>query len=168
MTATSEEVTSVDDSFCGNDLENVEPDGTEGSPPDVSEDTKPHTVIFKCIGATRDDSYQAALKAARDKMESGEDVPVIMEPEPENIWDPNAIAFKCLLDGHYLRIGYVVREISQEVLQSLAEKEVIGVKFKWIKYMSIWTMSGPGFYAGIAVTKKGQWSSKVIKSSSSH
>lgn len=64
----------------------MEPDGTEGSPPDVSEDTKPHTVIFKSIGATRDDSYQAALKAARDKMESGEDVPVIMEPEPVNIW----------------------------------------------------------------------------------
>ena len=167
VTATSEEVTSVydsvDDSFCDNDLEIVEP---EGSPPDVSKDTKPHTVIFKCIGATRDDSYQAALKAARDKMESGEDVPVIMEPEPENIRDPNAIVFKCLLDGHYVRIGYVVREISQEVLQSL-EKEVIGVKFKWIKYMSIWTMSGPGFYAGIAVTKKGRWSSKVIKSSSS-
>lgn len=73
MTATSEEVTSVDDSFCDNDLESVEPDGTEGSPPDV---TKPHTVIFKYIGATRDDSYQVALKAARDKMESGKIYPL--------------------------------------------------------------------------------------------
>ena len=83
MTVTSEEVTTVDDSFCDNDLESVDPDGTEGSPPDVIEHTKPHTVIFKCIGATRDDSYQAALKVARDKMKSGEDVPVIMEPEPQ-------------------------------------------------------------------------------------
>ena len=56
VTATSEEVTSVDDSFCDNALESVEPAGTEGRPPDSSEDVKPHTVIFKCIGATRDDS----------------------------------------------------------------------------------------------------------------
>ena len=73
VTTTSEEVTTVDESFCGNDEDNVqEGDGDEQSNEEEDDRaTKPHTVVFKCIGATRDDSYQVALKAARDQMEGG-------------------------------------------------------------------------------------------------
>ena len=65
-----------------------------------------------------------------------------MEPEPDNIRDPFAIAFKCLHNGHFVRIGYVVKEISQEVLQCLQRKEVIGVRFSWIKYMDLASLRG--------------------------
>ena len=35
-------------------------------------------------------------------------VPVELEPEPDNFWDPNAIAFMCCTDQKWIRIGYIV------------------------------------------------------------
>ena len=47
--------------------------------------------------------------AEYDIMEGGS-VPVRIEHEPDNPYDSKAIAFKCLLNCKWQRIGYVVRE----------------------------------------------------------
>ncbi len=105
-----------------------------------------HTVTFKVIGCTKETLYQSLLIRARTKIEEHHAVILKLEREPNNPYDPNAVAFLVLKDGKYLRIGYVVKEISREVCDILARHEIISVSFKWIRYITDWSRSGPGFF----------------------
>ena len=70
-----------------------------------------HTVTFKVIGCTKEPEYQHILEKSRDLLEEGCVVHVKLSPEPNNPFDPKAIAFICEVDGKLHRIGYVVREV---------------------------------------------------------
>ena len=63
-------------------------------------------------------------------------------------------------------MGYVVSKLLDEVHEAMNNNTVLDVKLSWIKYLTNWTFSGPGYFAGINITKKGTWSSKAIQSSS--
>jgi hypothetical protein len=119
-----------------------------------------HTVVFKCIGATKDITSQAALRTARERYES---YSVKLTPEPTNIKDSKAICFQCEIDGKWICIGYVVSEILDEVHDAIQNQSIVDVKFAWIKYITDWSLSGPGYFAGISVSKKGMWPIKVTK-----
>ena len=134
------------------DGRNEEPKEDSGSP-----------FVFKCIGAVRDVNSQTSLRTCRDRMANGWTVPVTMEHEPTNIKDVKAIAFKCEIDGKWHRIGYVVSEILEEVHAAISADQIVSVRFAWVKYVTDWTRSGPGYFAGIGVTKKGQWEAKVLR-----
>ena len=100
-------------------------------------------------------------------LEAGLDVSVELTPEPMNPRDSNAIAFTCTFeDKKCRRIGYVVGDILSEVHSALQKSETVGVKFAWIKYVADWTCSGPGFFAGVNITKTGHWSPSVIRAAS--
>ena len=101
----------------------------------------------------------------RDAMPNGQDVHVRLTPEPKNPVDSRAIAFMCFMDGQWYRIGYVVNEILEDVHQSLARNEIVGVKFSWVKYVTHWR-SGFGFYAGVDVSERGYWPPAVVRSCS--
>ena len=88
----------------------------------------------------------------RDTLEQGHEVPILLAPEPTN---SRAIAFMCMVNGKWHRVGYVVNEILDEVHQALSRGEVVKVKFA-VKYISDWSRSGPGFFAGVDVTKHGR------------
>ncbi len=96
-----------DDDDRGDDSQNSQSSNEE--PPPQS------CVDFKCIGVTRDPVYQTILGDVRDKMQSGDTVPVKLFPEPENLYDASAIAFKCFHDSEWKTIGYVVSEICKDV-----------------------------------------------------
>ena len=169
VSQTSDKVTTVNESI----LEDSDEEA-ECITHDVEEEIEEHpdeeksTLVFKCIGATRETTYQDALERVRDLMECGEVVPVKIEPEPSNVWDPNAIAFKCMIDNSYVRIGYVIREVVTEVKDALDTNSIVNVKFSWVKYITHWSYSGHGFYAGISITRKGRWSKNAtVKCSSS-
>ena len=87
-------------------------------------------------------------------------------PEPENLFDSRAIAFVCYMDGRWHRIGYVVHEILEDVHQALARGEITSVKFSWVKFITHWSRSGLGFYAGVDISKKGYWSPAVVRACS--
>ena len=146
---------------------NVIPESTEESSESEKEDIPssgpcvPHTIVFKCIGAARDTLSQAALRCARDRMLHGWTVPVRMRPEPTNIADSRAIVFECELDTKWEKIGYVVSEILDEVHIAMTRNLIMSVDFKCIKYVTHWTRSGPGYFAGITVTKNGPWDHRV-------
>ena len=125
-----------------------------------------HAIVFKCIGAVRDEQQQKVLEEAYTARQTGEVVPVKLEPEPENPYDSQAISFMCQIRGVWKRIGYVVRECLDDVHAAIAKGEIVQVEFAWVKYLLQWTRSGPGFYAGITITRKGQWSSACIRSAS--
>jgi hypothetical protein len=120
---------------------------------------KVHTVIFKVIGCTKEQGYQEALRKARDSMQSGVDVPV---PEPSNPFNTNAVAFMCFIDNKWHRIGYVVNEILHHIHEAINNNLIISVKFAWIKFISDWMHSGPGYFAGVALTKYGEWPKIVV------
>ena len=105
-----------------------------------SEDPDPianitHVVTFKCIGAVRDKIAQQTLRTVRNRMEKGYTVPLKLEPEPDNFWDSNAIAFMCCTDQKWIRIGYIVSELTGEVHDAIAR---------------------------IDIKRSGKWSSKVM------
>ena len=125
-----------------------------------------HSVTFKVIGCCKERRYQETLRTARDMLDEGLVVPVELSPEPTNPVSSRAIAFRCKINGKPVIIGYVVSEILNEVHHAIENSEIVGVRFSWIKYISDWTRSGPGFFAGVVVTKRGYWSSSVVRAAS--
>ena len=104
--AKSAEFTNEEDAFkkeVGSDEE-----GDSNHSGDASFTDVPHTVVFKCIGASRDSQSQRILRAARDVIAGGGTVSVRMRPEPTNIFDSRAIVFECESENKWKKIGYVV------------------------------------------------------------
>lgn len=89
-------------------------------------------------------------------------MPVTIEPESTNPYDSKAICFKCEVGGKWCRIGYIVRELLDEVHETLREDKILYIKFAWVKYLLHWTRSGPGFYAGVYIARHGEWSQRCI------
>ena len=50
-----------------------------------------------------------------------------------------------------MRVGNVMRELTEEVHEALSKNEIVNVEFQWIRYMFKGFALGPGFYAGIQV-----------------
>ena len=76
------------------------------------------------------------------------------------------MAFCCSRDGKLERFGYVVKEVCQEVGDALRRGEVRSISFKWIKYITDWSRSGPGYFAAVKITKIGNWSARAVKAAS--
>lgn len=146
-------------------------DGTQMAEDDAEENAEDsddcvhvsHTVTFKCIGANRNPNHQTALEAAADDISNGKNVPVRLFHEPNNPNDSMAMAFECLLDGQWKRIGYVIKEVLQEVHEASRSNVILSVNFEWVKFLLCWSRSGPGFYAGINISKRGTWSRTVTR-----
>ena len=94
-------------------------------------------------------------------MASGGTVPVRMRFEPTNPVDSRAIMFECEIENKWRKIGYVVNEILDPVHAAITSGAIISVSFKCVKYVTHWTVSGPGYYAGINVTRHGPWNRLV-------
>ena len=122
-------------------------------------------MIFKCIGAHKESEYQDQLELAKKNLKDGNSVAVKLNPEPDNPYDSKAIAFLCKIDdGEWKRIGYVVKEAANDVHAALnAAHKVLKVAFDWIRFKFY---HPPGWYAGIRITKSGEWSQQVLLSRS--
>ena len=70
--------------------------------------TQVHTVVFKCVGVTKNTDSQSALRTARQRIQT-ESYPVKLVPEPTNIKDSKVIV-KLVADG------YVQDMLSQKFL----------------------------------------------------
>ena len=91
------------------------------------------------------------LRYARDTLSNGTAVPVNLIHEPTNPRDAKALAFVCEIDGKSHRVGYVVSELLEEVHDAVQNNKITSVKISWLRYVTDWTHSGPGFYAGIEI-----------------
>ena len=123
------------------------------------------TATFKCIGVTRDSAYQVTLKAISKHIEEGIDVPVKLEPEPTNQFDSRAITFQCQLNGSWKIIGYIAKELCDCIHDSITKQSIVVTKLAWVKYKVVRT-TGPGYYAAIDITRKGEWPPIVHRSAS--
>ena len=104
-----EDDNSAEDSDEGCCSDGGEHDNTDDSTDDDFDSTLvTHSVIFKCIGVTKDSRSQGSLAAAAQKQKKQEQVEVHLRKEPNNPVDSRAIAFDCKLTSNWERIGYVV------------------------------------------------------------
>ena len=123
-----------------------------------------HTVTFKCIGTTKEDRYQETLARVAQLRNAGQEVLCKLQPEPENPFDSLAITFRCEVDSSWYTIGYVVKEALDDVHEALSAKKIIAVSFDWVKFVIYWRT--PGWYAGIKISRIGEWSRTVVLSQS--
>ena len=121
-----------------------------------------HSVIFKCIGNLKELHYQEVLALANKKRKEGMNVPVKLEREPSNPVDARAIAITCNVNQKWERIGYIVKEALDDVHAAIEGNKILKVQFEWIKYVV--HFKKPGWYAGIMITKDGEWSQTVLRS----
>lgn len=122
---------------------------------------KEHTITFKCIGAVHDPHAQNILRRVSQQLDNNNVVPVNIFPEPSNPFDSKAMAFKCWIDEDWHRIGYVVREALDSLHDAVNRHLITNVNFAWAKYLVSWTKSGPGYFAGVNITKHGEWPAEV-------
>lgn len=145
-------------------------DGQDSEVPSESDECdrsdRLHTVTFKCIGATRDSSHQLALHAALQNIRAGQYVPVRFNPEPDNPVDSTAIAFQCFVQEEWQRMGYIVQEALPYVHDAMRDNAILLVELGWVRYLLCWSRCGPGFYAGIKISKQGDWSRTVVRAAS--
>ena len=120
-----------------------------------------HSVIFKCIGCNKELRYQELLALAKRKMQDSATVPVKLHHEPDNPKDTKAIAFMCKVEDDWERIGYIFKEALDDVHKAINANKLISVSFQWIKKLFTRT---PGWYAGIRITRSGDWSDVVLRS----
>ena len=97
-------------------------------------------------------------------MYNKEIVAVKLQKEPENKKDSHAVAFMCKVGTVWERIGYVVKEALDEVHKVMDDDKILCVQFDWVKYVPHY--KNPGWYAGIKITRDGEWSQTVLRSRS--
>lgn len=122
-----------------------------------------HSIVFKCIGSLKEHHYQEILAQVAQKMDNGETVPVKIEKEPNNPCDSHAIAFMCKIGDKWERIGYILREAVETVHEAINNKEILDVHFDWVKYIVFFR--DRGWYAGITITRQGEWPRSVCRCS---
>lgn len=145
----------------------IETTSTDSEIPPSGSIPIPHTITFKCIGATRSTDSQTALKKVSQLHAEGYEVPINIFCEPENPFDSRAIAFRCQFADKWHTIGHIVREALDPVYVAIQNRHIISVKFSWVSYLVSWSHSGPGYYAGIDITVQGRWPREVVKCASS-
>ena len=105
------------------------------------------------------------MKEIRDRRELGEDFVVKLIPEPENVADSRAIRFGVNIDGTWRTIGYVVREIVEEIHSAIETNSIVSTEFAWVKY-KLWKKA-PGYYVAVTITNKLSVASEEVGHASS-
>lgn len=115
------------------------------------------------MGCVKELRYQEILASVSMHMKEGKNVPVELRKEPNNPFDSRAIAFMCKLDNLWERIGYVASEALDTVHEAIDNNHIIAVQFEWVKYIVYF--KNRGWYAGITIKKKREWSQSVQRCS---
>ena len=139
----------------------------EDNDADLNTSLLTHSVIFKCMGATKTVRSQEILAEAAQKLKKEESVGVMLRKEPKNPKDSRAIAFDCKLKNDWELIGYVAKEALNSVHEAIDSKKILSIKFEWIRFITHWSRSGAGWYCGIKISKLGEWPKEVVRCSSS-
>ena len=70
------------------------------------------------------------------------------------------------IDQKWQVIGYFVQESLDDIHKAHNAGDVLSVEMAWAKYLVCWSQSGPGFYAAVNITRKGEWHQEVVQSRS--
>ena len=102
------------------------------------------------------------LEVASKKLENGQEVKVQIQPEPDNDFDSNAIAVMLNYGTGWHTVGYIARELTSEI-HPLIKRSNIKVAISKISFRLTYLLTG--YFATLNITRKGQWSPRVISAS---
>ena len=148
------------------DLEDNNEDAEEDTDAGTSSNDVLHSVVFKCIGSTKEHKYQELLAEMALKKRRGEVADVRIHPEPFNQYDSSAIAIEGFVNHSWERVGYLVREVLENVHTAQQDNKIVSVELQWVKFITHWTRSQPGWYCGIKITRNGSWDKIVMQCAS--
>ena len=119
------------------------------------------------IGVLKQKQYQDTLEEL-DNMnrEHFKNVAVRLSPEPDNEYDSNAIMFQVLITDEWKTIGYVVKEITSNVLSAIHNDSIISIELEWVDFLTCWKKTGTGYFASIMIKRKGEWAKHVVRACS--
>lgn len=111
----------------------------------------------------KEEKYQHILAKAALARRNKVEVKVRILPEPNNPVDAKAIAFQVLTENKWERVGYAVTDVLDALHQEILTKSIVAVELEWVKFITHWRRSNPGWYCGIKITKKGLWDNIVMR-----
>ena len=147
--------------YCNNDSE--EPEEHEDPAESYQSEDEPdpfdsgfvtHTITFKCICASREDKQQETLQAAAKCIKEGKEVPIRLQPEPENPVDCTTIAFQCCVHNDSSRVGYVVQEALPEVHDAIQKHEIVSVRLHGLNFCCAGAAVDLGFMEELTLQRK--------------
>lgn len=121
-----------------------------------------HTAMFNCIGCTREVEYHVFHNFAPWEKLWNQTYARTWQP----IWLHNTIAFVCRVDEKWQKIGYAIKEVLGDLHNAIESNTIIDVSIEWIKYKYVIYWQTLGWYAGINITRKGEWSNTFLHSQS--
>ena len=57
----------------------------------------------------------------------------------------------------------MVTEVLDAVHKELLNENITAVELEWVKFITHWFRSTPGWYCGVKITKKGLWDNNVMR-----
>lgn len=131
---------------------------------DSEEDTILHTLPFKVMGVAHKLERQKHLEAAFIKMnEENVVIKAKIQPEPDNMYDANAIAVLIDYGLGYKQVGYISQDLTKFVHSVLNRGRLQHASVYNIKFRTTWAKAG--FYMTLQLTSKGEWPAQVLRAS---
>ena len=121
-----------------------------------------HTAAFKVLGVTSKIVRQDHLYAAKIHMADGKNVEAVLQQEPSNVFDPNAIQVVVGVGDSIRCVGYIPNELTKYVNPAIQGKKITSVQIQHITFRAF---NPPGYYMRLLVTKRGRWNNEVIRKS---
>ena len=118
------------------------------------------------MGTNKTVQSQEILAESARRLKKGEPLEIRLRVESNNPKDSRAIAFDCKLESDWKLVGYVVHEALDGVHYAIDKGLIVSVAFDWIRFITHWSHSGPGWYCGIRISRKGEWPKEIVQCSS--
>ena len=143
----------------------AESDDQSSDEDESDEDEITHTVPFKCIGVAHEKNYQYHLEQAYLALHE-QDKPVnVIQPEPLNPMDPNAIAIDLDYGTGWACVSYIASELCKYLHPLIATGDILDVYVEHIKYRVDFFKIG--FYPKICINQHGECQAQVVRKSMS-
>ena len=131
---------------------------------DSGEDTVLRTLPFKVIGVTHKLERQKHLETAFIKMnEENVTIKAKIQPEPDNMYDANAIAVLIDYGLGYKQVGYISQDLTKFVHSVLNRGRLQHASVNNVTFRTTWAKAG--FYMTLQLTSKGEWPAPVLRAS---
>ena len=123
-----------------------------------------HTLPFKVMGVSHKVERQKHLELAFKKKEKENIViQAKVEPEPDNMFDANAIRVLIDYGFGFEHVGYIAQELTKFIHPVIKQRRLQHTSVYDIKFRTAWAKTG--YYMTLQLTCKGKWPSQVLRAS---
>ena len=123
-----------------------------------------HTLPFKVMGVAHKVERQNHLELAFKKRDK-ENIVIHakIEPEPDNMFDANAIRVLIDYGFGFKHVGYIAQELTKFIHPVIKQRRLQHTSVYDIKFRTAWAKTG--YYLTLQLTSKGEWPSQVLRAS---